>query len=850
MLEVGFIEMIARDASVVPEQVTNVIELFNAGSTIPFVARYRKDVTGNLDEVALEAIAKGNQYFTALSQRRASILANIEKQGKLTDTLRSALESCKDRHRLEDLYLPFKKKRRTRATIARELGLEPFADYILNQVAGDQTIQEMALSFVKSGDAAVTPQEAIEGALHIVAEHISTDAAGRALVRERMLSQGKVTTCTTKNSEGKKTKFSSYYEFTELVKDIPSHRLQAILRGVKEGMLRMELAIDDEAMQADLLKLYVKEPGSFFESLIRLAVDDTYKRLIRPSIENEVLAQARKRADEDAIRVFRENAENLLLAPPAGPIAIIGADPGLKSGCKLAVVDTHAAYQESATIFPFSDDEKRQEAETILLGLLERHQAYVVAIGNGTGSRETEKFVNEVLAKLDREDAFSTVVNEAGASVYSASKTARKEFPDLDVTIRGAISIARRLQDPLAELVKIEPRSVGVGQYQHDVNQKLLREGLHQTVESCVNRVGVDLNTASVALLQYVSGIQSDTAQNIVGYRSTNGGFKSRQDLLEVDGIGPKTFEQAGGFLRIIDGLNPLDATAIHPEAYPVVEKIAQACGVETKDLIENHEFLKQTDLSQFETEVLGKLTLEDIRNELLKPGRDPRSEFRAPKFLDGVNDIKDLDEGMEIEGVVTNVTAFGAFVDVGVHQDGLVHLSQLANRYVKDPQEVVHVGKIVTVKVIGVDKELPRISLSIKALEAPPRRRPRRKKAMKTADAPEGARQAQGEDRPETEKTVQARDGDRQEKPRARNEADGGRPRAERQRADRPEKRESEPPRAKRERRDKPTKANGKPRGTPSKSSGRRDKQPQEDKTPLNTQLADQLAALRDKFN
>ncbi len=814
MLDIKCVELIAADASVTTKQATAVIDLINSGGTIPFIARYRKDQTGNLDEVKIESIAEGNVYYTALTQRRAAITENIDKQGRLTDALKEAIHSCTKKSELEDLYLPFKKKRRTKATVARDQGLEALAEYLWRQEADAKSIEEHAQEFVDPAKSVESAEQSLEGARHILAERYSVDAPSRAEIREKMRAHGKVTSCTTKLSEGKKTKFEPYYAFSEAVKKIPSHRLLAILRGMKEGMLRMELALDDDDAKSGLIERFIKDKEGPFAEQIAKAIEDGYKRLIKPAIETEVLDEARQRANEEAIHVFRENAQNLLMAAPAGRLHVIGVDPGLRSGCKLAVVDDTGAYQENAVLFP----EKAEEAEAILVAFLDKYKIQAIAIGNGTGSREASRFVSAVLAKREGSDVFWVAVNEAGASVYSASKLAREEHPDLDITVRGAISIARRLQDPLAELVKVEPKSIGVGQYQHDVNQKLLREGLHRSVESCVNRVGVDLNTASVPLLRYISGIQYGTAQNIVASRTEAKGFKNRTQLLEVAGIGPKVYEQCAGFLRIADGDVFLDSTAIHPESYPIVEKIAESLSVTPAELVGNRDMLDKVDLSVFESDTVGKIALHDVKTELLKPGRDPRKEFRMPKFIEGVNDVKDIEKGMEVEGVVTNVTNFGAFVDIGVHQDGLVHLSQLANRFVKDPGEVVKVGQIVKAQVIEVDKEAPRISLSMKALLPAPARKPRRPSS-----------QNQEQDRSPSE-------GDRPRPKRAAPKRDAG--------SDRRPSRENAS-----KRRDKPRKPNGKPRRD-SQRSGKPKDHVSGDTSKMNTQLADQLASLRDKLN
>ena len=816
MLEPKFITRIAGEIALKEEQVTRVIELFDGGSTIPFVARYRKDVTGGLDEVQLEAIEERAQYFASLTQRRDSILESIEKQGKLTDELKAEIEACFDRTRLEDLYLPFKPARRTKATVAREKGLEPLADFLMKQIVLEGAIELFAEKYVNREKAVSSPEEALEGAGYIVAERVNNDADTRALVRARMLDEGMIKAHPTKNADGKKTKFETYYNFSEPIGKIPSHRLLAVMRGVKEGVLRMELVIDDEIMMADILARYLKEPGSPFEKYLKEIVRDSYNRLLRPSIENEVLGIVRERAEAEAIRVFRENAENLLLLAPAGQITVIGVDPGLRTGCKLAVVDKTGELREHATIFPTPPQNDTETAEKILVELIDRHNVRAVAIGNGTGSREVSTFIREVLRRLNRDNLFSVLVNEAGASIYSASKLARAEFPDLDVTIRGAVSIARRLQDPLAELVKIDPRHVGVGQYQHDVNQKSLREGLRTTVISCVNKVGVDLNTASVALLRYVSGVPSNVAENIVEFRGKTGAFKSRNQLMDVDGIGEKVFEQCAGFLRVSNGENVLDNTGIHPEAYPIVERIAETVQMKVGELLKEPKVLDGIDLMQFSSEVIGRHTLSDIRHELLKPGRDPRTEFKVPKFLDDVTSVEQLETGMVMEGVVTNVTDFGAFVDIGVHQDGLVHLSELTNRFVEDPRQIVKVGEIVRVKVIKVDKELPRISLSMKALIPPRKKRPRRPRA------PEFAGQNQPGAESPTKQPVEGRPA-----------AAEGRQGAEQR------------PRSRRDRKQRRDRGKGKPKPR-QQSHDRRDSGSKE---PLNTQLAEQLAALKAKL-
>jgi len=740
MLGDTLLEIISKQLNISIDQIRKAIELLNSGSTIPFIARYRKDVTGHLDEVQLENIAEANLYFTAMVQRKQSILDTIEKQGRLTDELRDAIEKCTDKTELEDLYLPYKKQRRTKATIAREQGLEPLAEFVWLQENVEQSLEELSATFINAEKGITTKEEALEGARHILAERISLDADIRSYIRKRMQEEGKLTANSTKISDGEKTKYSAYYDFSEPVLKVMSHRLLAILRGVKEGLLRMDLVVDEEDIIKTLCEKVIQEPTSQYGNELKSSVDDAYKRLMRPSIENEVIGIIRKSSNDHAIHVFRENAFNLLLAPPAGPIDVIGIDPGQKTGCKLAVIDSMGDFKKSTAVYLHASGEKKEEAHTALIEILNEFNIKAIAIGNGTGSRDASAFVTDVLKSVEGEKPITVLVNEAGASIYSASKIAREEFPDLDITIRGAVSIARRLQDPLAELVKIDPKSIGVGQYQHDVNQKDLREGLHRTIESCVNRVGVDLNTASVPLLRYVSGIQYGTAQNIVGQRTERKGFTNREQLLEIDGIGPKVYEQCAGFLRIPQSENVLDSTAIHPEAYPVIEEMAKKLTVSTKELIGSNDLIKQIELDEFVTDTIGKLTLTDIRDELLKPGRDPREHFEAPEFLEGVEDVKDLEVGMEIKGVISNVTDFGAFVDIGVHQDGLVHLSQLAHKFVRDPREIVRVGQIVKVKVIEVDKKMPRISLSMKSLQPKPQVKatPKSKKTEKKIDRPQ----------------------------------------------------------------------------------------------------------------
>lgn len=801
MIEDRFVDLISTQAGARPEQVKVAIELFDKGATLPFVARYRKDATGNLDEVKLEKIEALNIQYIAFTNRRNAILENIEKQGKLTPALKEAISQCTDSIVLEDLYLPFKKTRKTKATVAREQGLEPLADQLLGQAEDALAAEEAAKPFVDAEKGVADVDAALQGARNILAERIALDADLRRYARERFHEDGILTTAATKNTEEQKTKFEAYYDFKEPIKSMPSHRLLAILRGVRKGFLRMDLVVDDEAIRAEIMRRYCTRPSGPYAAQIQLAVEDCYKRLLQPAIENEVIQAARKAADESAAQVFRENAENLLLAAPAGHKPVLGVDPGMRTGSKLAVIDGQGTYLESATIYPTEPKNDEAGAAAVLLDFFKRFEIAFVAIGNGTGSREIGHFIRKVLKENDCGDITTVLVNEAGASIYSASEVAREEFPELDLTIRGAISIARRLQDPLAELVKLEPRHVGVGQYQHDVNQKHLREGLTKTIESCVNRVGVDLNTASIQLLRYVSGIQQNTAQNIVKHRIEHGPFESRAQLTAVSGVGEKTFEQCAGFLRIQNGVEPLDQTAIHPEAYPIVASMAEGLSVDPAALIRNQELVNKLNLESFATDTVGKFALSDIKLELLRPGRDPRSNFKAPQFLDGVDDVSDLEVGMTTEGVVTNVTDFGAFVDIGVHQDGLVHLSELANRFVKDPHDVVKVGEIVRIKVIKIDPELKRVSLSIKALQATP----------ETSQHPSGGQGGPSSSGKPSERTS----------------------RTARHRQKASQKKSSGQRSGKQESRDK-TARQGKP------------KQGQDN---MNTLLADQLAALKDKF-
>jgi protein Tex len=724
---------ISKEVGAPVSRVETTIKLFEDGATVPFIARYRKELTGNLDEVRIREIEEARQYYQELENRRTTVLNSIEKQGLLTEELKAQILACFTRNELEDIYLPFKPKRKTRASVAVERGLEPLAHYIWDQTGADP-VETFAQQFINPEKEVPTAEAAVEGALHIVAERIAETRDVRKQLRERILNEGVVRAKVAEGKQAEKTKYEMYYNFEETVSKIPSHRMLAIRRGTRENVLTYGVDLDSNKFMADVIPQVVRDNQSQFAPLLDRALRDSYERLLGPSIQNEVRSFLRERSESEAIKVFEENLKTLLMSAPAGQIPVMGVDPGQRTGCKIAVVDETGKFLENQTIFPTEPKKDLEGAETILTDLVQKYQIRGIAIGNGTGSRETEAFVRSMVEKHQLE-TFVVMVNEAGASVYSASKRAREEFPKLDVTVRGAISIARRLQDPLAELVKIDPRSIGVGQYQHDVDQKKLKRSLASAVESCVNRVGVDLNSASVDLLKYVAGIGDKLSQSIVSYRDQNGIFKSRHQLREIDGFGDKTFEQAAGFLRIRGGENPLDRTAVHPESYPLVEKMANSLGTTVGELIENQERVTSIDLRAFEAEA-GKYTLADIREELLRPGRDPRDKFVVPKFREDVKEIADLKEGMELEGTVTNVTNFGAFVDLGVHQDGLVHISELSHNYIQDARRAVKVGDVVKVKVIGVDSTMKRISLSMKAIMPKPKRKPRPAKKQKVAAA------------------------------------------------------------------------------------------------------------------
>jgi uncharacterized protein len=715
-------------------QVVHTIALLREGATVPFIARYRKERTGELDEVQIRTLEERLAYFTELEERKATVLGSIAEQGKLTPALATRIETTRQKNELEDLYLPYKPKRRTRAMIARERGLEPLADLIAAQQLTSGTPELAASSFVDPQGEVPDAEAALRGAADILAERLSEDADMRAVVRRLTWEQGLFCAKVAPDFAGKVSKFEMYYDYQEPLREVPSHRMLAMRRGEKEEVLRLSIVAPEEEL-LQRLKNRLLERESIFRPVLEDIAVDAYRRLIAPSIEVELRLEAKKGADEAAIGVFADNLRNLLLLPPAGSRRVLGVDPGLRTGSKLAAVDATGRYLEDATIYPHTGKSQVEPARQQLLRLIQTHGIEMVAIGNGTAGREMDLFVRETLSKAGMNLAV-VMVNEAGASVYSASDIAREEFPDLDLTVRGAISIARRLQDPLAELVKIDPKSIGVGQYQHDVNQPALKKALDDTVESCVNFVGVDLNTASWALLSYVSGIGASLAKAMVRHRETQGAFGSRADLLKTPRFGAKTYEQAAGFLRIRGGVNPLDNTAVHPENYPTVEAMAADLGLSVAELAAAADKVAGVRLERYVTETVGLPTLRDIVEELKKPGRDPRRQFETVSFRDDVREISDLKEGMILPGTVTNVAAFGAFVDIGVHQDGLVHVSHLAHRFVKDPGEVVRVGDIVKVKVLTVDAARKRIGLSIK--EAQPEQGSPQRPAQKPQRKPQ----------------------------------------------------------------------------------------------------------------
>lgn len=715
-----FVSQLSSELSLSAVSVSAVCSLLDEGNTIPFIARYRKEATNGLDEIQIRDIQERRLYLQEFHDRRETILQSIESQELLTDQLREKINQCTTKAEIEDLYLPFKPKRRTKATIAKEKGLEPLADRILAQPLDGKPYDE-ALIFVNAEKNVNTAEEALSGACDIVAEKTAENAVVRKIVRDEFSAAGLVVSKVAKGKENEVTKFQQYYDYKEAVSTIPSHRYLAIRRGEQEGVLEFHISIEEESTLSQILSFLQCNTRSPFGTYYEKSIQDSFKRLILPSVETDVRVDLKIKSDKAAVEVFADNLRNLLLAAPLGGKAVIGIDPGLRTGCKCAAVDETGKYLDTITLYLCQGDRALETAKSDFIRFLSKYPPYAIGVGNGTAGRETETFVKQLLKDHHLNDKILVVsVSEAGASVYSASDIAREEFPELDLTIRGAISIARRLQDPLAELVKVDPKAIGVGQYQHDVYQQLLQDKLNEVVESCVNHVGVELNTASAPLLSNVAGIGPSLAVKIVKHREGNGAFKSRKQLLQVPGLGAKTFEQAAGFLRLHKGEHPLDASAVHPERYALVERIASELSTPLINLISNMELIQQIDVKKYCSEGIGELTLRDIVEELKKPGRDPRATFEMPKFRDDVLTINDLKVGMKLEGIVTNVTAFGVFVDLGVHQDGLIHISELTNRFIKDPSEVVKVGTKITVEVLTVEVERKRISLTARIGEGP----------------------------------------------------------------------------------------------------------------------------------
>jgi uncharacterized protein len=703
--------IISKELALTSKQVSTTIGLLDEGATIPFISRYRKELTGSLDEVQITSIRDRMQQLRDLDKRKDAVLKSIADQGKLTSELEAQVKSAETMSALEDIYLPYKPKRKTRASVAREKGLQPLADFLLAQNSTE--INDQAKNFIDVEKGVSSVEEALAGARDIIAETIAEDAEVRARTRRVFLEKGTFVSRVVPGKEEAALKYKDYYEWSESLKDAPSHRVLAMRRGEKEEFLYLDIEVSEESILPLIDSIYIHGTNEAAKQ-VRLAIIDGYKRLLKPSMETEIRVLTRQKADEEAIKVFADNVRQLLLAAPLGQRRLLAIDPGFRTGCKTVVLDAQGNLLENTAIFPHTGAGGAVEAEKTVKHLVSKYDIEAIAIGNGTAGRETEDFVR----KLDLQNVTLVMVNESGASIYSASETAREEFPDYDITVRGAVSIGRRLMDPLAELVKIDPKSIGVGQYQHDVDQNKLQTALDDTVMSCVNAVGVELNTASKQILSYISGLGPALAQQIVNYRKENGPFSSRRELKKVSRLGDKAFEQAAGFLRIRNASHPLDASAVHPERYGLVEQMAKDLGVEVSDLIKDEKARKQINLKAYITDEVGLPTLNDILMELAKPGLDPREQFEAFSFTEGVNSIADLRTGMKLPGIVTNITNFGAFVDIGVHQDGLVHLSQLSNRFVSDPHEIVKVQQHVMVTVTEVDAKRNRIGLSMKTAE------------------------------------------------------------------------------------------------------------------------------------
>lgn len=724
MLNQQISQIIAAELNVQPQQILATIQLLDDGNTIPFIARYRKEATGGLDDTQLRHFETRLIYLRELEDRRQTILKSIEEQGKLTDELRDKIHATQSKTELEDLYLPYKPKRRTKGQIAIEAGLEPLADLLWNEPKNEP--ESTALSFVDAEKGVADSKAALDGARYILMERFAEDAGLLAKVRDYLAKNAVIVSKVIEGKETEGAKFQDYFDHQELLKNVPSHRALAMFRGRNEGILQLSLNADPDAEEGsrqsyceEIIRDYldVRFTGQPADKWREQVITWTWKIKVSLHLETELMASLREKAEEEAIDVFARNLTALLMAAPAGAKSTMGLDPGLRTGVKVAVVDNTGKLLDTTTIYPHTGREA--EAQVAIFSLIREHNVELIAIGNGTASRETERFAKDVIKEIKENKPQTVVVSEAGASVYSASEFAANEFPNLDVSLRGAVSIARRLQDPLAELVKIEPKAIGVGQYQHDVNQTQLARKLDAVVEDCVNAVGVDLNTASAPLLARVAGMTKTLAQNIVEYRDENGRFESRSELKKVPRLGPKAFEQCAGFMRIAGGKNPLDASGVHPEAYPVVEKILQATAQSIQDLMGNVGVVRQLDAKQFIDEQFGLPTVQDIFKELEKPGRDPRGEFKTAVFAEGVEEITDLKPGMILEGTITNVTNFGAFVDIGVHQDGLVHISSLSDKFVEDPHQVVKTGDIVKVKVLEVDVPRKRIALTMRLDES-----------------------------------------------------------------------------------------------------------------------------------
>ncbi len=718
----NMLQLIAAELSLGIDQVQNALALFAEGGTVPFIARYRKERTGEMNEIQLRALLERHTYLTELEERKATVLKSIQEQGKLTEELKTKIEECLQKTELEDLYLPYKPKKRTRATVAREKGLEPLAEFLRSANSPDAPpadLEAEAARYISGERGVQSAAEALQGASDVLAEEVSEKAALRQHLRDYLMNGGFFTSRIKEEYPEGTTKFEMYREYRVRVKDIAPHNMLALRRGKTEGVLTFAIDYDPAVITAYLESQEIHASAANVREFFREMLADAFERLMKTTLIGEVRLEKKTAADRESIRTFEANLRELLLSSPAGMKPTLGIDPGFRTGCKVAAVDQTGKLLEYETIHPHKSDAERARAAETLKKLIGKHRLELVAIGNGTAGRETESFVGDVLNTLEPRPV-KVMVSEAGASVYSASEVAIEEFPDLDLTARGAVSIARRLQDPLAELVKIDPKSIGVGQYQHDVDQRLLKQKLEDTVESCVNYVGVDLNLASKELLSFVAGISSSLARNVVSFRNENGAFRSRRELIQIPKFGPKTFEQAAGFLRIRDGENPLDNTAVHPESYFIVEKMARDLNLPLDQIGAAAGRFSSINLRDYVTGTVGEPTLRDIISELEKPGRDPRAEFRYATFREEIKEIRDLVAGMELEGIVTNVANFGAFVDIGVHQDGLVHISQLADRFVDDPRKVVKVGQIVKVRVLEVNETLKRISLSMKSAAHP----------------------------------------------------------------------------------------------------------------------------------